>query len=170
MSQEQKSLNVAEKNLSALSKRLFNYPLLQLLNNFPWTSMQSAGCLSKNKRLDKKKVPDYCYPKLKQWCKKVLLTIVNFQNNHNQSIITESKRVRLGLYVHTLIDCHSDGYVPNRCKVFINTTYPASVVDNREISLWTELRDLELLMFSVLFDDLVHIWFVCSFWEPALFI
>lgn len=169
-------LMLLKRTFNLFLSRLFNYPLLQLLNNFPWTCMWSASCLSKNKvSWQKKTSPDYCYPifqKSQTMLHKGFTHNIQLRKHHNQSSQSEKE---CGWPfstkdAHALIDCHSDGYVPNRCKVFINTTYPASVVDNREISFWTELRDLELLMFGVLFDDLVHIWFVCSFWEPALFI
>ena len=65
----------------------------------------------------------------------------------------------------------SQSYKRNeKCTIEINTTYLASVVNNREVCFWAELWDLELRMFSVFFDDFVYIRFVCGFREPAFFI
>lgn len=56
-----------------------------LLSNFPWTSMQSAGCLSKNKRLDKKKGTWSLLPKSQ--------TMMQKGFTHNSQLPKQSKLI-----------------------------------------------------------------------------
>jgi len=93
-------LMLLKRTFKLFLSRLFNYPLLQLLNNFPWTCMWSASCLSKNKvSWQKKNVSWLLLPDISEVSNNVAQRFYSQYSTSktSQSIITECKRVWLAL-------------------------------------------------------------------------